>query len=277
MWHLKVDKTLHVYWGGGALPYMRYLTVKSFMDLNPGWEVNLWMSSEKCNKVTWRSGENDYRTVCDDYFPQLLKLPVIRKVIDFKKFGFVKESAEVHKADYIRIAALKYYGGVWSDMDIIYFRPIEDIYVNDLRNRDKEVFVCVGPYGHSTGFLMAQEESQMFNLLSDNISRGFNPLSYQCLGPDIFNRYFRDIKKIPSSVNLSMDVVYSHDEKNQKDLLNLNEGRFTDKSIGCHWYGGHPMWSDFIKKTNGGLKNLPDNIIGNLINGQLRNTSKSIV
>jgi hypothetical protein len=276
MWHLKVPKILHVYWGGGALPYMRYLTVKSFMDLNPDWEVYVWTPKEHNNKVTWKSGENDYISYCRDYLPYLLQLPVIHSVLDFNDYGFTRQSAEVHKADYTRIAVMKYYGGVWADMDIIFFRPIEDIYVNKEEYENKEVFACIAHYGHSTGFLMTQPESRMFNVLGGAMAKEFSSGSYQCIGPDLFNKYFRN--KVPNGVNLSMDVVYSHDALNQGDLITLKKARFTDRSIGCHWYGGHPMWRKFIKDTNGGLENLPDNIIGNLIkDGQLRNTPEGTV
>lgn len=271
MWHLKIPKILHVYWGGGVLPYMRYLTVKSFIDLNPDWDIYLWTPKEHNKKVTWRSGENSYTSYCRDYMPYLLRLPVIHSVLDYSEYGFTPNSAEVHKADYTRIAVLKHYGGVWADMDIIFFRSIEDIYVNKSQYEDKEVFGCIAHYGHSTGFLMARPESRMFNILCDALVKEFSPTSYQCIGPDLFNKYFRN--RITNGVNLSMDVVYAHDaskftdiaEKSQGELLTLKKARFTDRSIGCHWYGGHPMWKQFIRETNGGLENLSDNIIGNLI------------
>jgi len=276
MWYLNIPKILHVYWGGGSLPYMRYLTVKTFIDINPGWEIQVWTPKDHSRKITWHSGENSYVSHCEDYFPRLLELPVKHNVFDYVKHGFQRNSSEVHKADYTRIAALNYYGGVWADMDIIFFRPIAEIYVNTKQYADKEVFVCIAHYGHSTGFLMARPDSKMFSVLVDAMLRDFNPASYQCIGPDLFNKYFR--KKVPSAVNLSMDVVYSHDALSNGELLKLKQGRFTERSIGCHWYGGHPMWGRFIKETNGGLEHLPDNIISNLIkNGQLRNTSKSVV
>jgi len=276
MWNLNVPKILHIYWGGGTLPYMRYLTVKTFIDLNPDWDVYLWTPMVESNNVSWCSGENSYKVVCRDYMPYLLKLPVIHTVIDFSEYGFTRNSAEVHKADYMRITLLNHYGGLWSDMDIIYFKPMNELYVNKPQYEDKEAFGCIAHYGHSTGFVMAQPDSRMFKTLANRIPECFSPGSYQCLGPDLFNKYFRN--KIPGGVNLSVDVVYAHDALNQGDLIKLKKGRFTEKSIGCHWYGGHPMWGRFIRDTNGGLENLQDNLISNLIrDGQLRNASKSIV
>jgi hypothetical protein len=151
-------------------------------------------------------------------------------------------------------------------MDILYFNPIEKIKANIPENKNKEVFVCISPeYGHSTGFNMASKESQFFNILSDKIRFEYKPNNYQCWGPDIFNKYFKRIESIPLGVNLPMEVVYAHDCYHVAELINCNKSRFTDDSIGCHWYGGNSMWGKFINETHGGEYNLPDNIIGNLI------------
>jgi hypothetical protein len=41
--------------------------------------------------------------------------------------------------------------------------------------------------------------------------------------------------------------------------------------LGIHWYAGHPQWENFILKTNGGLTNLPDTLIGNLLRTNIKN------
>lgn len=70
---------------------------------------------------------------------------------------------------------------------------------------------------------------------------------------------------IPNSVNLDMDVVYAHNCHNVGELIKNGIPRFTENSIGCHWYAGNSIWGDFLNKTHGGVDNLPNNIIGNLI------------
>jgi hypothetical protein len=43
MWHLKeIEKTLHTYWGGDSMSYLRYLTLASFRKLNPDWKIFLY-------------------------------------------------------------------------------------------------------------------------------------------------------------------------------------------------------------------------------------------
>jgi hypothetical protein len=150
-------------------------------------------------------------------------------------------------------------------MDILYFRSIEEMTANTLENQSREVFVCIGDYGHSTGFNLATEKSYFFDVLINNLNKNYKKSNYQCWGPDIFNRYFKRLRYIQNAVNLDMDVVYAHDCHHAPELITNAEPRFTGRSIGCHWYAGNSIWGDFLNKTHGGVDNLPDCIIGNLI------------
>ncbi len=269
MWHLNVPKILHIYWGGGQLIYLRYLTVTTFMKLNPDWRVVLWMPVNSFTGKSWGI-EHNYLPLnpklCKDYLPELMNLPIEKMPIDFKDLGFKDNTPEVHKADYTRINVLSLYGGVWTDLDILYFKPITSLKVNIPENKDKKTFVCISPsYGHSTGFNMAKEGSKFFGVLKNKLNKEYNPVGYQCWGPDIFNKYFKALDSILGGVNIAMDAVYAHDCYTVKELIETNKPRFTDGSIGCHWYAGHSMWGKFFNETRGGETNLPNNIIGNLI------------
>lgn len=265
-WHLKVPKVLHIYWGGRKLNYLRFLTVKSFMKYNPEWEVILWYPKKPYLGVSFGNGHfHKDEKLFKDYLPELMNLPIKKIPVDFDSLKFSPTAAEVHKADHIRVNVMKLYGGVWSDMDIIYFKPIERLKANTEENYNKETFVCVGDYGHSTGFVMAVENSSFFNTLTDHVAGEYTAGNYQCLGPDMFNKYYKRVSDIPNSVNLSMDVVYSYNCHNVGSLLENKKPVFTAKSIGCHWYAGNTMWYDFLSKTKGGEINLPNNVIGKLI------------
>jgi len=267
-WRLLVPKILHIYWGGGKLIYLRYLTVKSFVKHNPDWQIIFWYPKEPFKGRSWGIGQNyQYlnEDVCKDYLPDLLKLPITKMSVDFASLGFRNNMAEIHKNDYIRISALNLYGGVWSDMDIIYFKPLIELKVNKEENRDKETYVCISDYGHSTGFNMAISGSQFFAALSDLVSKEYRSNVYQCWGPDIFNKYYKTFEQIPNAVNFDMDVVYAHCCTQVWELLKPSTPRFTEGSIGCHWYAGNEVWGGFLTKTKGGEVKLPDCLISDLI------------
>jgi len=267
-WQLKVPKICHFYWGGDTLPYMRYLSVYSFLQQNPDWDVRLWMPVSLFSAQTWATKELKYAVECESYLDKLRKLPIKITPVDFREFRFTNDMAENYKSDFMHYHLLATYGGVCSDMDIIYFSPIEKLAVNVPENKDVDAFVCISGYGHSNGFFMASANSLFFGALAEKAKRSFNPHYYQSLGPDLVNKYYptlEHIKKICSVINIGMEAVYAHDAFHVKELIGNLPARFTDNSIGVHWYAGHPIWEKFIKDTNGGLTNLPDSIIGSIL------------
>lgn len=271
-WNLsKVPRTLHLYWSEDKLSYMRYLTVKSFTQLNPDWRVIVWIPSVPSIKRTWETDHQNYEEVCDDYRSKLSELPIRINSVPFDEINATKDMSEIHRSDFLRLYLLYHWGGVWSDMDIIYFKPITYLAVNNVANKDKDTFVCMrdhSAYIHSGGFLMSGIGSAYFGALLKKVKDEYNPLIYQCIGVDMYNKYFPTFDKIEAispAVNIEMDAVYAHDALHVKEILGNGTPMFTDKSIGIHWYAGNPLWANFIKDTNGGLENIPDSIIGNVI------------
>jgi mannosyltransferase OCH1-like enzyme len=273
MWYLeKIPKICHTFWGGDILPYIRFMTVVSFMKLNPDWQIWLWHPFRTYGDITWKSGEQEYKLTCKNYLSELMNLPINKEIVDFESLKFPIKTAEVHKADYIRINALRLYGGVWADMDIIFFKPIERLEINTIENRKIETVVCKDSYGYSTGLVMASPENKLFNTLSDLITQDFRAGAYQCIGPTMFNNRFPTIKSINDispCVNLSMDVIYAHDSTQVHELISDSKPRFTAGSIGCHWYGGNKLWGKYLNRTDGGLIEQND-IISKVLNGQIK-------
>ncbi len=267
-WKISVPKLCHIYWGGNELNYLRYLSVVTFMKYNPDWQVVVHYPVKSFKGKSW-GAEHGYLPLnpklCKDYFPKLMDLPIIKNPINFTELGFGWNMSEVHKADYVRINVLYLYGGLWTDLDVLYFKPVTELKVNIPQNKDKEIYVCISPeYGHSTGFNMALPGSGFLSELMKHFDEEYNG-KYQCWGPDMFNKYFNTLDKIPNSVNIGMEAVYAHDCFHVTELLSTNKPRFIEGSVGCHWYAGHSMWGEFFNRTHGGEINLPDNIIGNLI------------
>jgi hypothetical protein len=242
------------------------MTVKSFIDYNPDWQVIFWYPKFPYAVITWPSSELNYQSNWQDYLPELLKLPIIKKEVDFKDFGLSNEISEVHKSDFLRYYFLSVYGGVYSDMDILYFRPITNLDVNKRVNRNKETFVCFSHYGHSNGFFMSAIGSRFFKaMLALTDKCDFR--KYQGMGPDLCNDYFPTLESIAdiSPVrNIGMEAVYYYDGQHVHSIYTDKNLNFPSSTIGLHWYAGSYLSGLFLRNTNGGLNNLPDNILGNL-------------
>lgn len=267
-WHLDVPKILHVYWGTGILSYLRYLTVDSFLRHNPDWKVMLWQPRYPAKVITWDTKELDYETRWTDYTDKLIELCSSHVFIDFDTFGIDNSMSEVHKSDYIRCWALHTYGGVWSDMDILYLAQLPKLLVNIPENKKAETFVCISPtYGHSIGFLMAKKGSAFFKKLMSLIV--IDKTKYQSAGSLTWNEHFPTIEainEISPAINIGMEAVYAHDATRIRLIYTPKTPvKFSEGSVGLHWFAGHALAGKFLQDTNGGIMNYPNNIIGNLI------------
>ena len=264
-WHLNIPKKIHFYWSG-KMPYLRYLSALSFKSLNPEWKIIFWTSLVKSEVRTWQTFELNYAQKWDDCSDRFYKLCDEIHEIDFKEFGMSNDISEVHKSDLLRYWVLNKYGGVYSDTDIVYFNPITELSVNSKENRAIETFVCIGSYGHSNGFFMASVGSGFFGRMF-NEAREVDLVRYQSNGPDLCNRLFptiESIDKFSPAANISMDAVYYFNGQHVDEIYRQEDLKFPVGAIGIHWYAGHPLSGKFLNSTNGGLKNLPDNIIGKL-------------
>lgn len=266
------------------MSYLRFLTIKTFIKHNPDWKIILWYPKFPSTHCTWKTGEQKYTSNYTDYFNKVQELPLVTKTpVDFEEYGINNKMSEVHKSDFLRIQQLSTTGGVWSDMDILYLKPMSSLYFNTEDNKDIETVYSYNPqlqYGHSVGFLMATENNKFFKELLLLARKSFNPNDYQCMGVNLFNQYyptFESINKITPAINLLMDVVYPYNANQLHELITDRKTKYTVKpkissnTIGIHWYAGSRLWKGFMSKTNGGLINLPNSIMGDLLKNENQN------
>jgi len=270
MWHLDIPKIAHFYWGRDMLPYLRYVSVTSFMQFNPDWKVVLWTTKRDISAGAWGASGHHYPVHCEDFNSELFKLPVEIRDVDFEQYNFPNTISEVHKSNLVNYIALSTDGGAWVDMDIIFFKPIDNLLVNIPQNKSIETYVCIGSYGHSGGFYLAMANNKYFAKLLSLCKQEYNPGHYQCIAPDLCNKNFptvESITKITTAINFGMEAVYAHNAYHIADMVDGSPPMFLEGSIGMHWYGGHKQWGKFFQETNGGLINLSNNIICNLLRG----------
>jgi SAM-dependent methyltransferase len=270
MWHLhKIPRILHVYFGGDKVSYLRYMTVKTFVNLNRDWQVRFYYPRFPQPLKSWVSFEQKYLFEGEDYFEQLKKLPIKMIPFDFTTIGVDNSLSEVYKSDYLRWYLLSTVGGLWSDMDILYFKPMNSLPFNTPDNVHIDTGVCICRYGHSIGFMLASKENLYYSYVWKRTKQAWNASNYQSIGSILSNRLFPTVAAIQrvlpqlNPVNIPMDVVYAYDAARIHDIYkSTNLGRFTNHSIGLHWYAGHPLAGQYLQETKGGVNAIPDCVLG---------------
>ena len=272
MWYLSaIPKILHCYWGGRKLSYLRYLTLASFKDLNPDWKVILYKPLIPERSHYWISGEQNYNDNFIDCWSRVEKLGITIQEIDFSKIGFLNNASEVHKSDYLRWKLLFEIGGLWSDMDILFIKPMDSLVFNKPENKEVNAVYCNNPnYGHSIGFLMGEKDNEYFKTIHHASLKEYKKEGYQSMGSLLCTKLFpttdsaQKVGIIP--YNLPMDVVYAHNSTQVSELFeNKVSSKITNNTIGIHWYGGHELSGKYLNETNGGLHSEGCSIIDSYI------------
>ena len=239
------------YWGDKTLPYLRYLSLYSFCKQNPDWEVTLFRPTRLQPAKVWPDEEHRYELTCPDYSGALAELPLRQARFDAATLGLSNDLSEVHKSDFLRLHLLATTGGLWSDMDVVYFAPLDlPLYY--------DTYLCDGPYGHSIGFLASTPDNPVFQFLLEEARRAFarGDRRYQAAGAILFDEHRKRLTSLDRQntkhfpcfdktiFHIPMETIYAYDAMNIPAIYDPHGdggARFTERSIGCHWYGGHAL------------------------------------
>jgi Glycosyltransferase sugar-binding region containing DXD motif len=238
-------KILHLYWGKNRpLSYLRYLTVKTFISLNPVWQVKLWVPTS-INKeyIPWKTGEQIEGYNGKDY---LVDLEVC--LINMSIIGIPDDLPEVHKADLFRWYILGKEGGVWSDMDILYVRSITERLIQSwtgstickyaIDEDRKREFTAIG-------FMISSDEKGM-SFFSRLFRFGLSKIpqkKYQAFGALLFDEFIAiggDVEGIVSYFDPNLVYPY-HDDENIVKYFKPSYLSYSEETIGLHWYAGNPI------------------------------------
>lgn len=266
-----IPKILTLYWGGN-LSYLRYLTILSFKKLNPQWHINVFYPAFPTSNVSWKTGEQSGSYLGANYFPMLEEFADLIP-FSMESIGFSDLMPEVHKSGVVRAWALSEYGGLYSDMDILYVKPFKIDPVFNLIISYDEVNTSF-----SDGFIGCSIQGKSFfkNFLDSfykfkltNINK---EMGYQALGPSVWNNLVQKSNYPPDVWNIPMSLVYHYDSFHIDDIFSENSNDlntlFPEESIGCHWYGGHPAtryWENMITPENYKFNNIISKLVQNIL------------
>lgn len=252
MWYLnKIPKILHLYWGSKSLSFLRYLTAYSFRKYNPDWSIIIHVPTSQHEGKSWATPEHkDFIPSGKDYFGKLKELDVSFKEHNFIDYGFQEEVSETYKADFLRWKLLSEDGGIWSDFDIIYTKPINSMNINREENSEVDTGICIYTCKlMGIGFMIGSAENKFWNYIKELCFSRFDPTDYQSIGSKLLNWKFDSIIKIKNlfsdlhPICIDPKTVYLLDAAviNKFYVEDVSSILEDEDAIGFHWYAGHPM------------------------------------
>ena len=170
------NKTILFFWGNTKMSWLRYMTLYSFRKYNPDWLINLYVSDQKIHTKTWKTYEEQdfFMYAGNDYMDNIkdLNINTIEYTIKDKKGNEISPS---QKSNFFKWQLLATNGGFYSDMDILFFRSINDLY-----EKTKEYDIGLTyTWIFSVGFMFSKGNNLFFQDVYNECLNKFDADNYQ--------------------------------------------------------------------------------------------------
>jgi hypothetical protein len=268
----RIPKVLHLYWDRSPMSKLQTLTPITFHNQNPDWNINIYVPRQKYDG-------NDrfipnYTGV--DYFKVLEKLTYIKIIeVNLDNFGIRQDLHNILRSDIFRYHLLYEIGGVWSDFDVIWLKPMEHINNIETVNTIDTIGITVSLYEdisghHSIGVLLASQKHLFYKELVDLVTyiqkkpelqhktiynlkaqqfyhQSFGVVLWNKLYPTLYNI----LNKYKDCLGIKYKSFYPYSVFALDQLYSKNNISVLDKDTICvHWFNGHPLSKEYINKKN---------------------------
>jgi hypothetical protein len=255
-----IPKIMHFYWDKSTLCYLQYMTIISFNKFNPDWRIIIHEGNSRCGAITWNTGEQTIKYSGEDWYYKLKELDYVEfRVVDFESIGFREDVSEIFKSDYLRWYLLSTIGGGWSDMDILFTKPLTELNIGDANT-----VICFRGDVHIIGFFLSKSNNEYFKKILDEINYDFDLSDYQSLGSVLFNKVHPSDTTDCIDVkikNISMDCLYSYRDYDIPIIFQgIDLTKLMDETIGVHWYNGSRVSKFFNNNYDPNTQNISNTI-----------------
>lgn len=255
-----IPKICHLYWDKSPMAFLQVITVLSFHRCNPDWKIIVYLSKqgyEELGKTVY-----DRKYVGKDYFACIRRLDYVEiKEIDLVKVGVPLTLHSCQGSDIVRRHLLYHFGGVYSDFDTIWLKPMLDFEKIDCIGDPSDFESIVSFFGFTKGFhnvsnLISEPGSQYIWSLIEEEKKIKPPYEHQSFGSDIVTRLYPDLtsvlNKFPRIVAIKYYTFYPYsiydlDQLYQKSVLYP----IKNKNVMCiHWFNGHELSTEYLNDKN---------------------------
>jgi hypothetical protein len=259
-----IPKICHLYWDRSPMALLQVFTVTSFHRYNPDWHIIVYLTKQPYNELGPNTFVPDYTN--KDYFHMVRALDYVEfKEIDLVESEIITDIPAIQSSDIFRRQILYKYGGVYSDFDTIWLKPMEQFENIDCMGNasDFETIVCLLEY--TKGFsnvsnLVSEPGSPYIKSLLDAEKLLTPPYGHLAFGTSLVDNTYPTLdsamSKFPRLLAIKYETFYPYSILNmqqlylQNDLTPLN----SKNVIGLHWFNGNVLSKGYINNEDYGRK-----------------------
>ena len=258
---MNLPKNIYFYWGNKTMSFFRYLSIYSFKKFNPDWNIILIKrrNPKTQKEYDWEERSDSLYFKGEDCSNLIDYLDITIKYIE-DEYPEISELdfSEVHIGDIILWKILGEEGGIVSDTDILYYKPIDyekiknvDVGLISFKGYPKKDYIPLS-------FMLGKPNNffkEMYKKSKNEINKEIwdnSPILMDSL--DLIKSRFSDL----NIVRLPSHIVFPFSETHKKPyehfkLMFEEEAQIPEDSIGMHWYGANPnsqRFNNILTKDN---------------------------
>jgi hypothetical protein len=254
-----IPKILHLYWDLSPMSELQTFTVTTFHRLNPDWQINVYVPMQ--HYAGCKTYVPDY--IGKDYFPLIERMPFVSVIaINLELYGINLGLHDILRSDIFRYKILYDKGGVWSDFDVIWLKPMS--YMGKIQSfgnvsiDDMDACVCMykttEPH-HNISIMISRPGSEFIKSLIDETDKLQaampDELDHQLFGTNMLDRLYPTLHSITSRFNdvvgLKYETFYPYSIFDMNRLWLRSDLSVINDNVMCvHWFNGHRLSKDYI-------------------------------
>jgi hypothetical protein len=252
-----IPKICHLYWDKSPMALLQVFTVSSFHKYNPDWKIIVYLT-----KQDWKTelGKNIYvpNYTGPDYFYMIAKLDYVEiKEIDLIEWEVNLDAHSCQGSDLFRRNILYKEGGVYSDFDVVWLKPMSEFVNIDCIGNASDFESIVSFYEYTHGFhnvsnLISEPGSRYIYSLIEEQRKVRPPYDHQAFGSEMLNRKYSDLNsitsKFPRILAIKYETFYPYNTFHMERLFVHNDLTPLDsKNVMCvHWFNGNAFSKQYI-------------------------------
>jgi len=260
----RIPKILHMYWDRTPMSRLQTFTVSTFHKHNPDWTINVYVPKQKYTGSS-RYIPN-YKGIDRFYLVEQLDYVNIVEV-DLNDYGIKLELHNILRSDILRYHLLYEQGGVWSDFDVIWIKPIDHFrnieYHGDTPIEDVSAVVSFirGTHGgHSIGIMIHCKHDPYAKALIELTKTVKPPYGHEVFGGLMLHRGYPTLESLScfkTIIGARFETYYPYNIHPPNPTFNKlyvgNDLSYINNNVLCvHWYNGKPLSKQYVNDNGFG-------------------------
>jgi hypothetical protein len=253
-----IPKIYHLMWDRSAISWLQVQTLTSFHRLNPDWRIIVYVPEQSVSQLGINTYVPDY--TAKDYFYLIEAMNFVEiQEVDLKDYRIRTDAHFILCSDQLRYIKLYEMGGLYSDFDVLWLKPIDSLLSIDVLGdpTDFESTVCYHKDTHEWSNIAVHISEPKSPYLAELIREQKQikpPYRHQVFGTDLIDKLYPRFDLIkaayPRILGVKYKTWYPFDINNLKTLyVDTDISPVFDKDVMCiHWFNGHRLSKDYINQ-----------------------------